>query len=178
MGTSIDSTFDVERFGQRDFLRAADINRMTLVNPRSCDIENPLLACSAAPARLLRNHRERRQFVHEAKLALRLAALGNFAGIHVDSALEQASMEVGGECAAVSQRIARSFVFATRDMRQELTRTLMPLARIGLVDGVNAPVRRHLHVFLPENEFAEASIEGENFDTRPRTINQLRRRTI
>ncbi len=87
-------------------------------------------------------------------------------------------MEVGGECAAVSQRIASSFVLAAGDMREELARALMPLGGVGLVDGVGSAVRGHLHVFLPENELAERAIERENIDARARGINQLRRRTI
>src|ERR1700719_94141 len=98
MGTSRASAFDVERFGQRDFLGAADVNRMPLVNRGRGDVENPILAGRATASRILREHRERRQFVHQAELALGLPTLCYFAGIHVDSAFEHASMEVGGEC--------------------------------------------------------------------------------
>src|ERR1700693_1965499 len=73
------SAFNFERFGERDFLAAADVNRMTLVDRGCWDVEDPILAGRPAPARLLREHRERREFVHQAQLALSLAALGNLA---------------------------------------------------------------------------------------------------
>src|ERR1700685_2673602 len=87
-------------------------------------------------------------------------------------------MEVGGEGTAVSKRIASSFVFATSNMREELARALVPLARVGLIDRIGSPVRRHLHVLFPQDELAERPIERENIDARTRSVNELRRRTI
>src|SRR5208337_26515 len=103
IGTPPGSAFDVERFGQRDFLRAADVDRMALVDRGRSDVEDSLLAGRAASASLLREHRERSELVHQTELALGLAAFGNLAGVHVYSALEQASMEIGGEGTAVSK---------------------------------------------------------------------------
>src|SRR5258708_5530658 len=77
-GNLAGSAFDLERLGERDFLGAADVNRMPLVDCGCCYIENPLLAGRASASRLLRNHRERSKLVHQAELALGLAAFSNF----------------------------------------------------------------------------------------------------
>src|SRR5271163_278701 len=158
IGASPGSAFDLERLGQRDFLGAADVNRMPLVDRSGGDVEDSLLAGRAAASRLFRDHREGGQLVHQPQFALGLAALCDFAGIHINSALEQASMEVGGECSAVSKGIASPFIFATGNMRKKFARALVPLARIRLVDGIGTAVRGHLNVLFPQNEFAERSI--------------------
>src|ERR1019366_3419257 len=90
--------FDVERLGERDFLGAADINRMALVDRGGSDVENPPFTGRTAPAALFREHRERCELVHQAQFPFGLAAFRNLGGIHKYSALEQASMEIGGEC--------------------------------------------------------------------------------
>src|SRR5208282_6614403 len=63
-------------------------------------------------------------------------------------------------------------------MSEELARALVPLAGVGLVDGIHSPMRRHLHVFLPQNELAERSIEREDIDACACRVNQLRCRAI
>src|SRR5260370_38041230 len=88
------STFHFELLGQRNFLDAADVDRMPLMNRGCRDIENPAGAARAAPSSLFRNHRERREFVEQPELSLGLSAVRDFAGIHVDSGLEDASIEI------------------------------------------------------------------------------------
>src|ERR1700733_3527078 len=151
---------------------------MPLVNPGRGHLKQPPLAARSAPARLLRQHRERSELIQQAELALGLATLGNFAGVHINSALEEASMEVGGERTRVSERVAGPFIFATGYMREELARALVPLARIGLVDCVGRTVGRRLHVFIPQNEFANRLIEREDIDAGTRGIHELRGRPI
>src|SRR5260370_23413777 len=168
------STFHFELLGQRNFLGAADVDRMPLMNRGCRDIENPPGAARAAPAGLFRNHRERCEFVEQPELAFGLAALRDFAGIHVDPAFEDASMEIRGERATVAKRVAGALVLAAGDMRDEFTRALVPLSPVSLVHRVGAAMRRHLHVFLPQDKLAKAAIEREDIDAVASGVDELR----
>src|SRR6266576_4062561 len=87
-------------------------------------------------------------------------------------------MKIRGERSAVSQRVTGALVLAAGEMRDEFARALVPLSDVALVNRVIAAMRRHLHVFLPQNKFAETAIEGENIDAVAGGVNKLRTRTV
>src|SRR5712692_2392812 len=178
MPASSGSIFHFELLGQRDFLDAADVDRMPLMNRGRSKIEYPRFAGRTAPAGLLRKHREWCKFVQKTELALGLATLSDFARIHVDSTFEQASMEIRGERAAVSKRVTGALVHPAGDLGEKFARSVVPLSRVALVHRVSAAMRRHLYVFFPEDEFAEAAVEREDIDAVARGVNQLRARAI
>src|ERR1039458_290421 len=61
-------------------------------------------------------------------------------------------------------------------MRDELTRSVVPLAHVALIDRIGSPMRRHLHVLFPENELTASSIEREDIDAGAGAIHELRGR--
>ncbi len=63
-------------------------------------------------------------------------------------------------------------------MRDEFTRALVPLSHVALVHRVGAAMRRHLHVFLPQDKLAEAAIEREDIDAVASGVNELRAGTV
>src|SRR5216683_5213969 len=87
-------------------------------------------------------------------------------------------MEIRGERATVSERVTAALVLAARDMRDEFARALVPLSDVALVHCVIAAMRRHLHVFLPQDELAETAIEGENIDAVAGSVDELRARAV
>src|SRR5215471_14515308 len=157
-----------ELLGQRDVVRASDVDGHSLVDSGGLDLQNRSIPGRGLAARLLHDHGHGSALVQETQLAVRLPGIPPIGGIEIDPSFDQDPMHVGDEAAAVARRIGTALRFLrSLEVFKESPRGRMVVALLPFVGRIRFSFRGDPDRGLLQEESIPRRIQREKMSAGP-----------